>query len=345
MRRSVLISLTFLVACSLAAPVRDPMELPADHVNEFVLVWEDAWLYTDRSEQAQRAREVVEPVRDADHLGKVRVFRYRGVAGNWVEVETLVGRIADRHCASTTPGLSNLRIRLYVKRADLAPVVKRDSFTEYDDGSAIELAAGVPVSEPRKESGGRAIYTVQTDAFRLATGLSVDSVGLAYVPSPHFSMVRTGQMVKGDLPLTFGGGARLAPLTAAAAYSVYDSKPAGAATLVTLHSNCGQYVVAVTPQDVLAEDAPPVSPVPPLAPIGQGLHARTNAIAYWPTGAAAGYAATDEPLGQEVEGSGPRRCFLALLNGKPQPPIETTLRICFDPLDVVAPVPLGVVKP
>ncbi len=326
---------TLLAACALAP--RDPLALPPSPRDAYVLVWDDAWLYTDRMETSQRARSATDSGRGPGQIGRVHAFKLLDVEGEWVRVETSPEASDRRHCAATVPGLSSYRIRFFVGKHDLATVTRRETLTEYEDGTAIWLAAGVPVGSPRKEDRGRAIYTVQTDAFRLATGLDVDAVGLAYSPSRLFSTESTARVVASGAPMSFGSGARLEP-TGSLPLFVHEERPVEQASLVTLHSRCGVYTVAVHSADVRARDSATLVGIS-LSSRTPGLYARAAATAYWPNGAPAGVTAREDALAQEAAPSGPRRCFLKSIAAAPDaidPASESTLSLCFDPADLWA---------
>ena len=82
------------------------------------------------------------------------VLKQTSESDGWVGVETLSRAESSRHCASTGVSMAaiNIRLRGFVQRADLVPVVGRLTEQSWPDGTSARLSTGVPLS-PRVDPG------------------------------------------------------------------------------------------------------------------------------------------------------------------------------------------------
>ncbi len=161
LHRPLLFLLLLAVGCAHSAPPRAAAEASQTSDPRFVLIWTDARLH--------RSPDDPEPVRAYDYGGDARsarageVYVARLVAdhGAWLEVDT--GPIdwlddANRpyHCASSNvlgrdlpAGSGGVALRLWVRRADLAPVLTRPFDRSFDDGTYARLRPGTPIVDGR----------------------------------------------------------------------------------------------------------------------------------------------------------------------------------------------------
>ncbi len=126
-----------------------------------------------------------------------------GMKGSFVEVET--AEAARPQCGGALPGLGDFRLRWLVAPDDLADVTARRLRVEFDDGSAVELEAGVPL-----ESSGDAWLT-RPDGLRLA--LPADAIGRFYERITHRPADEATRLEPGlrawGAPLTYDHGRTL----------------------------------------------------------------------------------------------------------------------------------------
>jgi TonB family protein len=115
-------------------------------------------------------------------------------------VETLVTEpTLEHHCAATLDGLSDFRLRLYLAREDLLPVLTEGLVHELGDGTTIRLARGVPVP------AGSAELLVRGTAVRVP--VPAERTGRFYEPAQPFARAgQEGEIVPLDgHALTYGG--------------------------------------------------------------------------------------------------------------------------------------------
>jgi len=129
----------------------------------FALMWADATVYS-----AARADAAVGAVSESGALD--RFGAHTGVVeivadhGEFVEVSGLTERKARSHCGgSPVAAFDQYDLTFFLRREDLAPVLATEYADSHDDGSAIVLAPGTPVTPSPSGVGvyvGR--YFVQT---------------------------------------------------------------------------------------------------------------------------------------------------------------------------------------
>ncbi len=100
-----------------------------------------------------------------------------------LEIETLVKQSGEHHCAGALSGLENFRLRLYVEEDDLLPVLTDGFDQEFDDGTSLHLAKGVPVPERT---------TVLVNGTPVRVSIPAEALGRYYEP---------GEPFHGDSPL------------------------------------------------------------------------------------------------------------------------------------------------
>ncbi len=142
----------------------------------FVVLDPRAMVSIDAAPDATRAR-----LADPDEPARRWLFRALGVRGEWVEVENLLASEADGECHPDVPAhLESLRLHLFVRRADLLPVVLRSTHTAFEDGTSLRLAAGTALG-PYPPGSTPSVRTELVRAeLSLAVALPADAVGLSY---------------------------------------------------------------------------------------------------------------------------------------------------------------------
>jgi hypothetical protein len=135
-----------------------------------VLVWADAPLYPDPHESGQSVRVATLDLGREKDVGYVIPMKVVGASGEFLEVEPT----ADVECAwwrmVKPDGLDTMR--LYVKRADLAPVLVKPFKATHKDATTIALQVGVPVLDG-KVAFNRGVVPVAIPAA---------SIGVSYTP-------------------------------------------------------------------------------------------------------------------------------------------------------------------
>lgn len=135
-----------------------------------MLVWADAPMYLDAAASGASVRVGTLDLGREKDVGHVVPMRVVSVHDDVVEVEPT----ADTQCAwwrmVKPEGLDN--VRLFVKRADLAPVLAKPFKATYKDGSRVSLQAGVAVL------GG----TVGFNRGVVPVKIPDASIGLSYKP-------------------------------------------------------------------------------------------------------------------------------------------------------------------
>ena len=160
-----------LILLVAAAPVAAEPKLSGN-----VLVWLDAPLHLDATDGGPSIHlGQLDKGRLANHVVPMHVL---GTQGDFVEVEPT----ADIECAWSKvvkpTGLATLH--LFVKRADLAPVVARAFSTSFKDGSRISLQPGVSVQN------GQVAFNDQV----VAIDVPAANLAAAYAPHPIAAVTR-----------------------------------------------------------------------------------------------------------------------------------------------------------
>src|SRR5262249_4246355 len=117
--------------------------LDAEPLKGNVLVWHDAALYTAPSDNASTARVAVLGGARRDRVGHAMPMHVVATHGSFVEVEILDDPGCTWTRLATTDDIAKLH--LFVKRADLAPVLVKPFDKTFADGTRIALRPGVPV--------------------------------------------------------------------------------------------------------------------------------------------------------------------------------------------------------
>lgn len=222
-----------------------------------VLVWLDAPLRLDPSDAAPSIHLGELAKRTANYVVPMHQV---GMQGEFVEVEPT----ADIECAwskvNVPAGLAKLR--LFVKKSDLAPVVAKPFTASFKDGSRIALQPGVSVQD------GLVAFVDQV--------IPVDApTAFAYAPHPIAAIAKPGKhtvLLDEHTDVTFGGKSfQLGPWVAASAEN------RGARVLFPIAVRCATAVVSA-PKDHVQHDVSLGSltgqemPPPPLKPAHTEYH-------------------------------------------------------------------------
>jgi hypothetical protein len=253
----------------------------ADDLHGVVLVWQDASFYGEASDTAPAIKLSAPLVRDTT-LGRVVPMSVLGVHGDWVEVEPTTSTYCTD--ARLVPPDDLAKLRLFVKRADLAPVLTAPVAVAGPDGSKLALKPGVPVAP------GHFAYQGLSVAAEIPPG----SIGLSYV-APKAAR---GDLAIRQLALKAGAKVKLAgqTLTIAAITPSAHVEHRGTDVLVTLEDGCTSLVV-VAPSTAITDfddEAPTGDPAGPgsggtgvitlrgndYLPIATALWAGSHQVAY-----------------------------------------------------------------
>lgn len=213
-----------------------------------VLVWHDAMLLAEPSETARTLQLATFEGPRKDKVGHAVVMRVVAGKGSFVEVE-LAG---DEGCSwSRTVVPDDLaRVRMFVRRADIAPVIVKPFTKTFADGTSITLGIGTPVVAT--DAG---TYVVSLHGDELEVDVPAAQVGYAYAtPKSH------------GVTMTAGATTQIAPKTAATlgertvtlnAWRAAPVEKRGETALVALEDRCvtAQVVVPAKALLQLDEDA------------------------------------------------------------------------------------------
>lgn len=182
------LALPVLFVASTAAADRtrlDPVGAPeTDLLKGNVLVWHDAPLLVAPADTAQTVNLATLESR-RDRLGHVVPMRVLSVKGAFVEVEPI-----EAECTWSRIAVPDdlVKLKLWVRRADLAPVLAKPFAKSLPDGTGVTLRPGVPVLPT---ADGAAAVALGGD--ELVLEIPSASIGYSYVPdrsravnvSPH----------------------------------------------------------------------------------------------------------------------------------------------------------------
>jgi hypothetical protein len=180
MRRLIAYSLFLTLAVSGTALASSKLEpagpAEAPTLKGNVLVWHDALLFADPSETARTLQLATFDVTRKDRVGHVVAMKVIAGKGAFVEVELAA---VEEECTWSRIVLPDdlARVRLFVRRADIAPVLVKPYAKSFADGTSISLAVGTPVVAT---DAGTYIVSLRGDEVEL--DVPAASVGYAYVP-------------------------------------------------------------------------------------------------------------------------------------------------------------------
>ncbi len=179
-----------------------------------VAVWVDATFYLDTDVNGARLQLATFPGPRKDAVGQVVPMKVIGTTGELVEVEPTSGT----DCTWTRLPLPEqlAKLRLFVKRSDLSPLITKPFSKTWPNGTRIEVRAGLPVVEA--QPGG---YRIALDRVSLSAPLPASSIGYSYRsgggtrPKSQESkfLVSAGDATIGDLTSTTSGSIAVPAVT------------------------------------------------------------------------------------------------------------------------------------
>lgn len=181
--------------------------VPAIAGADNVLVWHDAALYTAASDDASTLHLATLDGPRAERVGHVVPMHLVAMRGEFAEVEPA----GDGGCTWTKLATSDdiAKLHLFVKKADLAPVLAKPFDKTFADGTRITLRPGValvPTNEGR--------YALSVRGKTLEVELPAASVGVQYAPDKakpaamtvhDISLADTAKPQLGGQPIALGG--------------------------------------------------------------------------------------------------------------------------------------------
>lgn len=209
-----------------------------------VLVWHDATLLSEPSETARTLQLATFDVPRKDRVGHVVAMKVVAGKGAFVEVE-LAG---DEDCTWSRLVVPDdlARVRMFVRRADIAPALVKPFTKTFADGTQITLAVGTPVVATDAST-----YVVSLRGDEFEVEIPTTSVGHAYVPPKSSSAINAmGQTITiaAATKATLG----TSPLALTPAWKAAPVEKRGADAMVSIEDRCITAHVVV-PAKSLAE--------------------------------------------------------------------------------------------
>ena len=300
----------------------------------YLLMWADARVYSSadigessslgrlgyRGENRRAGRGQMIPVRVADYLGEA------------VEVETISRDEANRHCDGSVRGaISAYRLRMFIPRTEIVPVVAREFETVFNDGSVLFVPPGVPV----RPAGDVLFVRLAGGGLEIPIEGRLDHIGLSYRES-GFEEARLAPDPMPDVELDASSPLRLAGmavqpqmLTGEAGRPRWvQENTEGPGTRVYMANRC---IAAI----YVTNDPDPVrgGSSSGFGASGSGLdeddaehlyEVKSNATAFWPNGQRAGVTISLARHYIEPEEIGNRLCFTVMGD----------LKVCHERADV-----------
>jgi len=172
-----LLALLLLSAPAFAGTTQPSGASDSETLKGNVLVWNDATFYTDASDDATTVHAASLKGARKDAAGEVVAMKIISVTKNgFVEVESAAELDCTWSRLQTSDDVAHLH--LFVKRADLAPVLVDGFSKTYNDGSRVALKPGMPLV-PTSE--GKYVVGVRGHG-DIAIELPSQSVGHSYTP-------------------------------------------------------------------------------------------------------------------------------------------------------------------
>jgi hypothetical protein len=245
--RSLLALASVLVASHAAAGEKVDPAAAADKLalKGNVLVWHDAVLLADPSETARTLQLATFEGPRKDRVGHAVVMKVVAGKGAFIEVE-LAG---DEGCTWSRLVLPDdlARVRMFVRRADIAPVLVKPFARTFPDGSSITLGVGTPVVAT---DAGTFVVSLHGD--ELEVDVPATQVGYAYVPPKSNGVNMTAGATIQVAPKTAATlGERTLSLTAWKAAPVAQR---GETAVVALEDRCASAHVVVPSKALLELD-------------------------------------------------------------------------------------------
>jgi hypothetical protein len=172
--RRLAYSLLLISSHAVAGTTIDPPPAPDGALRGNVVVWHDAKLFAEPSESARTLHlATFDSVARKDRVGHVVALKVVASKGAFVEVE-LTGQ-EDCTSSRVVVPADLARFRMFVRRADIAPVLVKPFAKTYPDGTSVSLAVGTPVVPT---DAGTYVVSLRGDV--LEVDVPSASVGHAY---------------------------------------------------------------------------------------------------------------------------------------------------------------------
>ncbi|HUJ61141.1 MAG TPA: hypothetical protein VLX92_21705 [Kofleriaceae bacterium] len=210
-----------------------------------VLVWSDATFYTEPSDAGQALHVAKLAATRKDSVGEVVPMHVVSAGKDFVEVELASERDCTWSRLETTDDLA--RVRLFVRRADLAPVLAAPFATTFPDGTSIALRPGVALVPTAENT-----YVIAMRGAEIAVALPASAVGHAYVPDrakPVTSLDEREYELQPHTPV------KLAGRTFQLAGRAGSIERRGDTTLFAMHAGCVALEVAAPSKAVREVEA------------------------------------------------------------------------------------------
>ena len=207
----------------------------AEDLSGNVLVWQDATFYTDANPDAATLQVAKLDAPRGNRVGSVVAMHVLSTKGDFVEVEPLEGRDCTWSQLVTNDDLAKLR--LFVRRADLARVLTKPYNKTFADGSKLTLRPGTPVLATDK---GR--YAVSLRGQVVYTEITSSATGFSYMPdrSRATAMAMQEWVLAPNTPVKLGDQTLTPAHWRAAAI-----EKRGAQTVFTVEDRCTSLQVTV----------------------------------------------------------------------------------------------------
>lgn len=235
----VAVALTFSAAAVHGAPVVLDGPSPDAVLQGDVAIWLDAKLYVEAEDKAPSVRLAVLGQPREDSVGAVYMAHVRGTQGDFIDVELSKSDTCSLIGAGSSSDSRIGQIRLFVHRADLAPVVTKPFSAKFPDGTSIALSPGVPVVPVA--NGYRVSLQWNTATF----AIPASSIGHAYTyaqTSPGVFSPPSGQTSYLLAKSTVTVGKR--SFTVAGNIYAPSSKRRGGRALVPISAPCASITVS-----------------------------------------------------------------------------------------------------
>lgn len=221
----------------------------------FVLVWHDTTFYVDDKDPSYTIRLGTLKGARANNVDSVVAMRVVGTTGDLVEVEA----IADRHCTNSKIITHYVQqLRLFVRRADLAPVVTTAFDKTYPDGTRFQVGPGTPVIARSDKT-----FVARFAGHEIPVEIPAANVGYAYASAT----LSTAMPEKKDklIELRPNAAAKLGKQSFKTGKSGMGEEQwtvtkKGATALVTLDYRCTSAVVSVSAKQLAAAKFDRIAP-------------------------------------------------------------------------------------
>ena len=293
------------------APARDPKAPEGWSDATFVLLGNGAALTSDKDNVVARLGEDLRP------------FQLVEEEDGWLKVKPVVAAEAGQHCQAVDGPLAAMDVSFWVEKTSLASVAPSALKASYDDGTAVELRAGVGVV------AGDAGPTVNTGS--LSFPVTLDGWADRYTVENGFSEPEDPRLrlyTRTDLMLAVLNGENVTADSTFTAFPVRGKKGQS----YTVGNACSELTVVntgATPtkaEKSFTKDPPKVAARKPTATVADG------AEVFWASGRKAGTVSGTLTLYSGLGDKKGKSCTaMSLSEGAPEP---DRLSVCFQPGDV-----------